>query len=58
MAEILGNKYITTRELSEKIGISQRKIKENIGKLKNAGLIRRAGSAKGGHWEILPGQKE
>ena len=51
---ILEDKTVTTRELSLKIGISQRKIKENIGKLKDGGIIRRVGSAKSGHWEILP----
>ena len=28
--------------------------KNNIGKLKDGGIIRRVGSAKSGHWEILP----
>ena len=43
---------ITTNELADIILISQRKIKENISKLKEKGLIKRLGSAKGGHWEI------
>jgi len=47
------NAYITTKELSEQVKISQRKIKENIGKLKDKDLIKRNGKAKGGHWELI-----
>ena len=50
---IFEQQKITTRELAEKVGISQRKIKENIAKLKTTGLIKRIGPAKGGHWEII-----
>ena len=50
---IFEQQKITTRELAEKVGISQRKIKENIAKLKTTGLIKRIGPAKGGHWEVL-----
>jgi ATP-dependent DNA helicase RecG len=35
------------------VGISQRKIKENIAKLKERGYLKRIGPAKGGHWEII-----
>jgi len=45
--------YISANELSVKIGISSRKIEENIKKLKEAGIIKRVGAAKGGHWEII-----
>jgi ATP-dependent DNA helicase RecG len=34
------------------VGISQRKIQENIAKLKEQGIIERVGPAKGGHWKI------
>ncbi len=44
---------ITTAELSELIGISQRKIKENISKLKAQRILQRIGPAKGGHWKVL-----
>jgi predicted HTH transcriptional regulator len=36
-----------------KIKISQRKIKENIAKLKEKGIIERLGSTKNGHWEVI-----
>ena len=47
------NPFISSRELAPLVGISQRKIQENIAKLKEYGLIKRVGPAKGGHWEIL-----
>jgi len=47
------DKFITTKELSKFIGISDRKIKENISKLKTKGLLKRIGPAKGGHWEVM-----
>ena len=39
----------SAKELSEHVGISSRKIEQNIGKLRELGLLRRIGSAKGGH---------
>ncbi|MDP1694803.1 MAG: ATP-binding protein [Candidatus Woesearchaeota archaeon] len=50
--QILQNKQISAIELSSLIGISQRKIEENIKKLKAKGLLKRIGPDKGGHWEI------
>jgi ATP-dependent DNA helicase RecG len=46
------NPSITAREMSEKIGISARKIEENLKKLKQAGLIKRIGADKGRCWQI------
>lgn len=51
--KIIHNRTVSARELSEIIGISNRKIEENIGKLKAQGLLKRVGPEKGGHWEIL-----
>ena len=47
------NSRITTNELSIAINISQRKIKENIRKLKEKGIIKRIGNTKSGHWVVL-----
>ena len=47
------NPEITVAELSELLGISLRKTKENMRKLREAGLIRRIGPDKGGHWEVV-----
>jgi len=47
------NNRITTAELAQKVGISQRKVKENIRKLKGIGLLSRIGSAKDGYWVVM-----
>ena len=47
------NPYITSLELAGILGISGRKTKENIKKLKEKALLRRIGPDKGGHWEII-----
>lgn len=47
------NRHITVVKLSGIVGISERKIKENIKKLKKRGFLKRIGPAKGGHWEIV-----
>ena len=49
------NKTISAKELSVLVGISHRKIQENISWLKEKGLIKRIGPDKGGHWEIVNG---
>ena len=46
---------ITARILSEIVGISERKIKENIKLLKNKGLLKRIGPARGGYWKVVDG---
>jgi ATP-dependent DNA helicase RecG len=53
LEEMRKNAYITTNELSIRIGISARKIKSNISKLKEKGLLKRIGSAKSGYWEAI-----
>ncbi len=47
------NLNITTQELSKKIGISDRKIKDNIKKLKENNLLKGIGSPKGGRWGVI-----
>ena len=47
------NPNITIIELSKQLNISDRAIKNNINKLKNAGIISRVGSDKTGNWEII-----
>ena len=46
---------ITARILSGIVGISERKIKENIKLLKYKGLLKRIGPARGGHWNVVDG---
>ena len=43
---------ISAQALAAKIGISSRKIEENIAKLRKKGLIKRKGSARSGRWEV------
>ena len=47
------NPYITQEELSKKVGIAIKNIKENMKKLQEQGIIRRIGADKNGHWEII-----
>lgn len=47
------NPYISKREMSEEIGISTTAIDKNISTLKKKDLLKRIGSARGGHWEIV-----
>ena len=50
---IASDPAITIAKLAEIVKISERKIKENISKLKSKGLLRRIGPDKGGHWEVI-----
>ncbi len=47
------NNEITILELSKEIVLSTRAIEKSIAKLKEKGLIKRVGSAKGGYWKVL-----
>jgi len=47
------NGYTTIAELSSRIGISERKIKTNISKLKDKGYLHRIGPDKGGYWKVI-----
>lgn len=47
------NKTTSAKELSGLVGISQRKIQENILWLREKGLIKRIGPDKGGYWEVV-----
>jgi predicted HTH transcriptional regulator len=50
---IIKDKHMTTKSLSVLVGISERKIKENIKKLKQKGVLKRIGPDKGGYWQVL-----
>ncbi|HAM35227.1 MAG TPA: transcriptional regulator [Elusimicrobia bacterium] len=43
---------ISARQLAETVGISQRKIQENLARLRSKGFIKRVGPDRGGHWEV------
>lgn len=51
------NPTVSAKDLSEKVGISVRKIEENIAKLKKLGLIERIGGTRG-RWAIVNSKNE
>ncbi|MFA5776882.1 MAG: RNA-binding domain-containing protein [Parcubacteria group bacterium] len=53
LSEINKNKAITQRELSLKIGINEKNVRNNITELKEKELLERVGSDKGGYWKII-----
>ncbi len=50
---MLANASISIPEMAENLGISIRAVEMQIRKLRDEGIIRRVGGAKGGHWEVL-----
>jgi len=38
--------------LSKKVGIATKNIENNLAKLKQRGLLKRIGPARGGYWEV------
>jgi predicted HTH transcriptional regulator len=44
-------------QMADKIGISKRKILDNLNKLKTKKIIKRVGSTKTGYWQIVHGAK-
>jgi ATP-dependent DNA helicase RecG len=41
------------REVAEQVGISHRKVEQNIAKLRKKYFLRRVGPDKGGYWKVL-----
>jgi ATP-dependent DNA helicase RecG len=46
------NKYISSKQISEEIGISPRAVEKQIAKLKASNYLKRVGSPKTGYWEV------
>jgi predicted HTH transcriptional regulator len=46
------NSKVSATKLSEIVGISKRKIEENLAKLKELNIIIRVGGTRG-HWEVI-----
>ena len=44
---------ISIPELSKNIGVTERTIERNLGKLQQDHLLKRVGGAKGGYWQII-----
>ena len=51
---VMENANISTQEMAERISIDRRNITQAIHKLREAGILRRVGPDKGGHWEVIP----
>ena len=49
---VLENPDVTTLELSNILNISAKGVEWQIARLKQEGVLKRIGPAKGGHWEI------
>jgi ATP-dependent DNA helicase RecG len=49
---VLENPNVTTQELSQILEISAKGVEWQIARLKQEGILKRIGPAKGGHWEI------
>ena len=47
------NPYYTQKNLMEILGKSRGTINEHIIRLKKAGLLKRIGPDKGGHWDVI-----
>jgi len=53
IARLLGeNGNMTTKTLSEALGITTQAVEKHLARLKSEGIITRIGPDKGGHWEV------
>ena len=51
--EIKADAYASAEVIGAKLGLSSRMVRKHVSSLRTAGLIRRVGPNKGGHWEII-----
>ena len=47
------NPRATAQSISKEVGIAPRNVQEHLKYLQKAGILRRIGPTKGGHWEVL-----
>ena len=47
------NPRATAQSISKEVGIAPRNVQEHLKYLQEAGILRRIGPDKGGHWEVL-----
>lgn len=52
---IHGDSKVSTRILADEIGVSTTAMDKTLARLKDKGILRRVGPARGGHWEIPSG---
>lgn len=53
LTQIQLNPSVSIRELQELVGLSESGVKKVLRQLRNDGIIKRIGGAKGGHWEVI-----
>jgi ATP-dependent DNA helicase RecG len=53
LALISGNTSITMSELAKNTGLSVKGVEWNIERLRDSGILRRVGSPRSGHWEVV-----
>ena len=53
LRELLIDSSMTAEAIAKKVGVSSRTIQRAIISLANAGIIKRIGPDKGGHWEVV-----
>ncbi len=53
LAVLAADPELTQRVLAERVGVTQEGIRYHMRKLKAAGIIRRVGSSRAGHWVIV-----
>lgn len=53
LGAIRTNPFVTAVELAQESGMTIKGIEWNLKRLKDAGIIRRVGPDKGGHWELV-----
>ena len=52
LSVVVGNPSITQKELARILGVTERTISREVKKLRQAGILRRMGSDRKGHWVI------
>lgn len=52
VALLESNPNMTTKTISEAIGISVKAVEKHLSNLKKSGIIERVGPDKGGHWVV------
>ncbi len=50
---MLSDRNVTIPKIAESLSLNQSTIEKKIAELKNAGILKRVGSKKTGHWEIV-----
>ena len=49
---MISNPNVKTQEIADTIGLKKRSVEYSIRMLKDAGIVKRAGAAKNGHWTV------